>query len=716
MSLYGKGTKGGGNSPFTTYFPTEVVGLEAWMCPFPEKNAGQRTMMLASHIWQAQEVIGANFPRISTGGEQQFMEYVANTSKREGDVILFDSIPKFIVNAHGFKTNPCTYVFFTRGNQADYVTVEDYVKLYNGFGVENVHTNDFFLLNLGRGTPLPEEAVLTKPNNLTDRTMVDGDNLYCQGVNAQVAYMTIPQVAEDSMIVSESFANKCQHKAIQTFKITIPRDRIPLNLYGDVDTPKCFPDIGEIVREDGILLAMREATSSGFAALMAAPLNKVLINDDIICCAQAGATVIDVDVQFDARYFRELESDPKLLTQPIQYQQQHHRFYQRVIKVYEDLVKGGYSLSPKLNDLITRALVLGKHKDRIPIIEGRDPVDGCIVEITCMYSRDIGAGFKSTGRYGDKGVFSTVWPDDWMPTDEFGIRADIIRSPNTVGSRSNPGQLYEQSYLRMASLVHRRLVQGLYGEGLQAYKKCIEFISDVHTNYATELASLHYTKELKLSFLEAIKREGFYFIIPPACVDSTLDRVNAMMAKWEYVKTRVTYKYETNGRVRTFKTVQPITIGEIYIYLLGKIPKHQLSAHQMTHTNQINIPIKTSDKSIDMQYNTKATPIRFGEDEMRLISMMRRVDEVDVEPNDETARFMLMRAGCAKAAELLGHMLLTEPKPTAISEIPMSTDQMVENSDTIRLFNSMMGVVGVDLSTTSAGRRPITEVGETNEQ
>lgn len=682
--------------PCETVVPIQAVGLEALLCPFLEKNTGQRSMMFASHIWQSVVTDGVEFPRIATGYEQQFMEYSLNRAKLDHDVLLYEAIPKFVTGGSDIRNNPTVFVIHVRGKVADYVEITNVTKLYNGFGFNNVKTDDYYMLNMGRGALLNKELLFSQPSNHVDMKIQDGDRLYCQGMNANVAYMCIPQAAEDSEIVSESFAKRCQYKAVFTAKIIVPKNKLPLNRYGTPEMPKCFPDIGEKVNDDGILFATRDLNASNFAALVSASTSSVLINDDDYVYAEAGSTVIDVDVQFNPDWFEELQKDPRMLAQPVRYQQQHKKFYERIIRVSEELTRDGYTFSPKLNDLVTTALVLGRRRKKIDIIEGRNSIEGCIITITYESTRQIGPGNKSTGRYGDKGVISNIWPDDWMPVNEFGVRADLIRSGETVGNRSNVGQLYEQHYNRLATYVHMHLCKGTYAG--HEFETCIQFMKGVNQKWTEQIIeSVCVDEASKTSFVETIKREGFYFIIPPFSKDITMDQVRELTKQVGALKTPVTYKYSSHGVVQTYRTLNNVAIGQIYVYLLGKIPRYQLSAHQMAHVNQVQIPIKTSSTTVKLRYSTIPTPIRFGEDELRMLSNLK-------DP-DKTARFVMVRAGSAYASEETAKQLLTAVHPSDIASLPIATEEMIRRSDTIGLFVAMMGILGFDLSDTSKGRK-----------
>lgn len=685
---------------FETTIPIEAVGLEATFSPFIQFCTGQRTTMFSSNLWQAVVTHGAEYPLISSGIENQAKRYSFNTAKRDNDVMVFESIPKFVSGIYGVKRNPKTYIIVLDKGVADYIEVSDYTKLYNGFGYENRLTNAAMFANQGRGTPLDKDTVLTRPPNHKDNSLSDindEDELYCQGINANVVFTTLPHVAEDSIIISKSFAKKCEHHAIYTTKITLKRDEIPLNLYGTLDEPKVFPDIGDAVGAEGILMAIRRKSPERFASLTSASLRHVLHSDDKCIHAPVGAKVVDIQVYYDSKTARHDEKDNPIMSQLLNYQSMHHKFHDRVCKMYDELMLENIKISPKLNDLITESLILRKQKVNIPMIDGRDLVTNCVVEITYSHVRPVGLGFKFAGRVGNKGVNSCIWDDADMPIDEQGVRADVVASPDTVPNRLNPAQWYEQFYNRLSTLMQQRLIAGELGTGLESYKKIIQYIIDVHGNYGKRIKRALTTTDLKMDFVDEVRCHGFYFVIPPFSADVTMERIQMLRTKYNYVKSPITFSYDIAGRRKTFTTKQSMTIGSQYMYLLGKIPKMQMSAHEMTHINQFGLPVKSDSNELKNLYATKPTPIRFGEDEIGLLSMLPSPEQ--------TARFIMVRAGCKSASDLMASTLLTADHPSAIGKLAVTTQQMLDNSETIKLMNHMMGVVGVDMGKDSIGRK-----------
>jgi DNA-directed RNA polymerase subunit beta len=96
------------------------------------------------------------------------------------------------------------------------------------------------------------------------------------------------------------------------------------------------------------------------------------------------------------------------------------------------------------------------------------PGVNCIVRVYVAQLRKISIGDKMAGRHGNKGVISTILPEEDMPYCPDGRPIDIILNPLGVPSRMNVGQLFE-TLLGMAAHVLEekfevQLFDEIYGE------------------------------------------------------------------------------------------------------------------------------------------------------------------------------------------------------------------------------------------------------------
>ena len=108
-----------------------------------------------------------------------------------------------------------------------------------------------------------------------------------------------------------------------------------------------------------------------------------------------------------------------------------------------------------------------------------------------------------------KGVVSEIRPDECMPVDDNGIRADIIMTPPSMVNRMNPAQAMEQFWNRAAFQVMRNVRTNILGidrdaqmedwtqdPGVrknfkQIFEYIIDFFNDFRPAYAKFMREIH---------------------------------------------------------------------------------------------------------------------------------------------------------------------------------------------------------------------------------
>ncbi len=119
------------------------------------------------------------------------------------------------------------------------------------------------------------------------------------------------------------------------------------------------------------------------------------------------------------------------------------------------------------------------------------PGVNCIVRVYVAQLRKISIGDKMAGRHGNKGVISTILPEEEMPFLPNGQAVDVILNPLGVPSRMNVGQLFE-TLLGMASYV-----SGINYE--------VPLFDEAFEPEAS-------TKKVEEKLLSAAKKEGFSWL------------------------------------------------------------------------------------------------------------------------------------------------------------------------------------------------------------
>jgi hypothetical protein len=641
---------------------------------------------MSSNVAQALVIDGCEYPRISTGYEPIFGKYEFDNASRDQDAIIIAIIPKFKMtqwNADSTTIPTHTVVYIGQDdNKVHYVDVSNYTMLHDGFGYMNTPVNTH---NLTVNNFIPKDMkFMTSPNHKGE--------FYCMGVNANVVYMSEWGVTEDAFIISESLAKAGENTAICQLKLNIGEDDVPLNLYGDDTFYKAFPDIGDQVRDDGILISLRGRNKTTFVSDMTNDaLQNIEYLHDKSHKAPPGATVIDVDVYVNFDALRNLKGKESVYSQFIKYREQHGYYWQSVIDVYEKCKAEGYELSSEFNTLVTRCIGMAAPRKyvgrRLQLIDKREPVEFISVVITYGYKRGITLGSKLTGREGGKGVVSAIWPDKYMPVDDFGNRADVIITPSSVINRMNPSQFYEQFFNRCSDEVVKTIKK--IGDWKQAYQYLMMYLTDYREAYAKKIASELVTDQDKMNFVETCKNEGIY-LVSGFTKNFTEEFIINMAEKYGVQTSPINYiTRDANGVEHQIRTVSKTLIGSKYLMLLGKIPSAMIHSVELAYVSQFETPIKPTNKYVKSQSSIGETPQRFGEDEICMLNMSLGGDTV--------ARMMCLASASSDVVKNEAMELLTCDHPSQIPYFRITTQDAIDRNKNVSIFSHLMGAIGYDV-------------------
>ena len=113
------------------------------------------------------------------------------------------------------------------------------------------------------------------------------------GRNINVAYMALDNNMEDSVVISSRCSDLLSAPLLRTVKVIINENDIPLNIYGNDDMYKVYPDIGEDVK-DGILMAYRrDKKEEAIYTQSVKRLQEIMMSDDKITIK---GKVIDINI------------------------------------------------------------------------------------------------------------------------------------------------------------------------------------------------------------------------------------------------------------------------------------------------------------------------------------------------------------------------------------------------------------------------------------
>lgn len=616
-----------------TEIKPEFIGLAA-INSFIANTSSPRSVMDYNHWSQRVPLLAPDERLIKSGIEYELGKYINDVRTTE-NCIVKAVIPRYKDYAI---EPPSTSVFVEydkdyedgKGPQMviDIIEVPAYRSTHGFFGYDLIPTDT--LENIQYGSPLPKDTILAKTTSLGE------EGAYNFGLNANVAFMSHPSVAEDGFVMSESFVKRATFTSITKRVININKNTIPLNLYGTQDDFRFIPDIGQKVRPDGLLCAYRERNDwFSIYDLSDANLSEVDMTFDEKVYVGVDSTVIDIQV---IKGNSKPEFTSKMTEQLDNYAEMLNSYYARVIRQYELLIAEKKSLygnldnvrlSPRAHRFITDCYVkLNSSSNRKNTLCYRKlPIDQYRIEITTRSVIQPNLGGKATNVHAAKGVICAILPDEMMPVDKNGVRADVISDSASLISRMIPSQAYE-SYIGATSRDNRgrlrHMLESSYGqkvftdppaEAVEAGRAYLrELYALINSDMTDFLDSLNY-EELRNHVLTVLNK-NLYLYYPCDNERNIVDVISDIeKSKFKPLSDKLTY---INDLGQTVQTTENIQIGVLYFMFLEKIA-NLYSAVSSSKVNNFGFPVKGA--SVDKhKYPHSQTPNKLlAETENRIL-------------------------------------------------------------------------------------------------
>lgn len=543
--------------------------------PLPGMISAPRMQMYLSHIGQALVIADPTPRMLFTGIEAEYGRFTFSIKMPEdGQIIAV--IDKFPLNPEKYMETPETVVIYQKesNQEIDVFTIPKYHTLHQHFGFEYVKKPEA-IRKLYSGSNIAGGTVFA------DSPMVMPDGDYCYGREANVAYMSMPGVIEDGVIVSKSFARSMRTKGYETRTLSFGKKYFPLNLYGDEETYKICPDIGEYCREDGLLFGRREYRPILAPVQMspAALRRPDYTYDDLVYTSIGRAKVVDVTVMRDG--------SPAISPTPVGMEPQPSYYHTRIKAFYREIIaveqrmrrerKDDLKLSPRMHALVVEAMVAQEEtaKQKIELLYKLRPLDDWRIDVTFEYEMEPTIASKVTGTHGNKGVICQVWEDEDMPVDDNGIRADIVMAGQAIYNRMIPAAVVEQ-YINATSQHLTRWVQqeiATHGKGKDVcdrlFTRLLRYYQIVSPPMFAEVSAPEMVTRT-VEHIEGILTSsiGVRIWYPSDNPADPMQVIRQLKAEFPIPITPVTYKGRSGRIVRTKK---PVLIGSSYMMLLEKI-------------------------------------------------------------------------------------------------------------------------------------------------
>jgi len=589
--------------------------------PFPGNNSGPREQMYASHQGQCMVIRGAQERFLQAGTEYEYGTCTFKIAMPFTGTV-FGVIPKLspVAGGHQFRYNPLRVAIV----ESEYspglvgtVRIERFHTSHQTFGfMYSEHKRN--MSNLRQGSGFMENDVFMHSPTVKE------NKGYAYGVNANVIFLSLNAVDNDGVVLSEDMIPKMTSTGIISAEGSWGRKKYPLNLYGTKDRYQPFPNVGDKIRSDGLLFALRtydEATA--VTEMTPEALMEVDYIWDTCFYGKPNGEVVDVTVH---HAMSKNEPTPVGMDEQTRMYLNHQQtYYERIRRSYYDLKKkygDRLRLTPEFHNLIVRALAEEPDQPGFIIKTlNKIPLDDWHVHITYSYDVVPDVGSKITDCHGGKGVVVEIRPREQMPVDDYGRRAEIIMDPDSTINRMNIGRMYEQGTNWYSAMVLRdiRMMRDANPQGYvpQAWDLLMRYYNAVSVRHYELM--LDYTSEMdRRNHLDYVLQyeDGIHIWMPSDRPDAGAPAYRRLMAEFPYAKTPVSY---INRVGRAIRTKAPMMIGSMYVIVLEK-NGDDWSAVSSPKLQHYGIPAMVNG---DNKYSTpgREQPVKFtGESETRLLN------------------------------------------------------------------------------------------------
>ena len=433
------------------------------MSPFDGTVAASRKQMFgASHISQCLVFDRPTPRRVMTGAEIQYGRATFST-KVERDCKVLKIIPFYndkSIGVDAIRYNPENMVIVEyaddgHGNpgEIDCIPMKEFFSNHQYFGFR--YKNTEIGRNLRGGLDGTE---LAAGDILQDSPSKRPDGNYCYGINLNVLFASMPEVAEDGIVISDEIVPWMKIRKYEKRTVAYGSTHFPINLYGDENNYKPFPDIGDYIRPDGLLMALRSYNSAYSPVEMSVTASRKVnyVYDKRTYVPAGRGRVIDIRVTHDAS--RSPYAPNICNEQALKYDRASRNFYREVFKQYTMMKANkpkqgsrGLKISHNFKNLIRHAYSVMQQEStteehKVQQIYRASQMDDFTIEFVVEYEATPKEAYKMTDTWGGKGVVVKVMPREDMPVDAKGNRVHIIMDGGATLSRQNLGRLYEQFF------------------------------------------------------------------------------------------------------------------------------------------------------------------------------------------------------------------------------------------------------------------------------
>lgn len=673
----------------------ELLGLSA--LNFGRRSvSAPRIQMMGSQLNQTL-CIKDSTPRTTfTGYEQEFGKYTFNI-KFEVDSLIIKVIKKYKqrLGEDSIDFNPLNVVVYenVKTKEIDILYIPTFHSFHSYLGFEYKPTEA--VNQVSAGNYIPAGTIIM------DSPSKKENGEYQYGIELNTALVTMPYVSEDGIGICRDVFDKLEIKTYETRTIEFGAKYYPINLLGDNNIYKAFPDIGEMLREDGLLIALRR-----YNTLMSPveqsiyDLRKVDTAFDKLCYVDGpGGKVIDIKIHYNGYYDSQIPTE--VISQCRKYYNATKSYHQEIIDLYNQLnhQRGkNLKISPAFHRLVTESIaILACEQQRIRQEFKQVPTDTWRIEFTIEYSKKPTYGWKLTDTHSSKGVIVKVLEPHEMPVDQEGNRADVVMDPLSKNNRQNVASLYELYFNAASRTTFNNIKKilnilnnntDLNNINKELFEKAFNYLLGYYKIISPQL----YTAYINAQYQDKLEHLQYLFslgtvrnYIPPNSEIDFMTVVNELEKNYPPLYGPVTFT-DLKGNKTTTKS--PVRIGSLYFILLEKIAD-DYSAVASGHRSNFGVLSPISKTTRDTKPTREQGVKAWGESEIRSVINIA---------GGEAGREILDRNNSIEAHREMCETILKAPQPTNIKNLIDRKKVPYGNSKPLMLLKHIAECSGFEIA------------------
>lgn len=590
-------------------------------------TSSQRHHMDASHLKQHLALVDGDPKRWFTGIEREYAKQGFLIKFPTDCIRVIDVISKYTGILPRDMESPLTLIIYERrdDHRIDVLELPSIRFEHQTFGFNYQKTKE------GRG--IMKHKAFRKGTILATPPTITEDMDYKYGKELNVLLANDSAGIDDGAWISDEGAYMLRTEAFGELEMSLDRNHIPLNLYGDDNTFKPIPDIGDYLRDDGLVMGWRDFYQKFPMALYnRKALRRASVLDNTRYGEQyPGAGKL---VGFELPPEQEILLRPRVVDievikggsnkAPItkseeqfnRYWERTVRFYEQIRKCHEDLerVVPGYELAPAWQRYVDSSYFYtnqptGTRQESFK----RKTIPNWYVKIKFRYTFVPTIGAKISNIHAGKTVIVKKTPASEMPLDADGNRAHLVVEDISLVNRMNSGVAAEMM-LGACELATRKRIREMVEANVN-----LDEIYDYYTGFMKIVSPTSYQDVLnpiidRKREIEEICRTGIYAKVPPSLAAHMVEILEELMDKYPPCIGPIEL---TTPLGRKVKTREPAMIGVMHILLLERWGQHAAavnSARRQHHgiptkaskTDRHSFPVKISSTRFPSEADTKS--------------------------------------------------------------------------------------------------------------